>query len=62
MAAEEGFEPSHTESESAVLPLHHSATFILLFYQIAPRVSRAFILVIKHFFLIEDDKWHNIVF
>ena len=27
MAAEEGFEPSHTESESAVLPLHHSATF-----------------------------------
>ena len=28
MAAEEGFEPSHTESESAVLPLHHSATFI----------------------------------
>ncbi len=25
MAAEEGFEPSHTESESAVLPLHNSA-------------------------------------
>ncbi len=25
MAAEEGFEPSQTESESAVLPLHHSA-------------------------------------
>ncbi len=26
MAAEEGFEPSQTESESAVLPLHHSAS------------------------------------
>ena len=26
MAAEEGFEPSHTASESAVLPLHNSAT------------------------------------
>ena len=25
LAAEEGFEPSQTESESAVLPLHHSA-------------------------------------
>ena len=27
LAAEEGFEPSHTESESAVLPLHNSAIF-----------------------------------
>ena len=27
MAAEEGFEPSQTESESAVLPLHHSAVY-----------------------------------
>ncbi len=25
MAAEEGFEPSQTESESVVLPLHNSA-------------------------------------
>ena len=25
MAAGEGFEPSHTESESAVLPLHNPA-------------------------------------
>ena len=25
VAAEEGFEPSQTESESAVLPLHNSA-------------------------------------
>ncbi|GEM_PF-6450370 len=31
MAAEEGFEPSHTESESAVLPLHNSAKRIRLF-------------------------------
>lgn len=29
MAAGEGFEPSHTESESAVLPLHNTAIFIL---------------------------------
>ncbi len=27
LAAEEGFEPSQTESESAVLPLHNSAIF-----------------------------------
>ena len=27
MAAGEGFEPSHTESESAVLPLHNPAVF-----------------------------------
>ena len=28
LAAGEGFEPSHTESESAVLPLHNPAKFI----------------------------------
>ncbi len=28
MAAEEGFEPSQTESESVVLPLHNSASYI----------------------------------
>ena len=27
MAAELGFEPRHTESESAVLPLHNSAIY-----------------------------------
>ena len=27
LAAEEGFEPSQTESESVVLPLHNSAMF-----------------------------------
>ena len=30
LAAELGFEPRHTESESAVLPLHNSAIFTLL--------------------------------
>ena len=29
MVAEEGFEPSQTESESAVLPLHNSAILFL---------------------------------
>ena len=28
LAAGEGFEPSHTESESAVLPLHNPAMFL----------------------------------
>ena len=28
LAAGEGFEPSHTESESAVLPLHKPAIFV----------------------------------
>ncbi len=28
MAAELGFEPRHTESESAVLPLHNSAILL----------------------------------
>ena len=28
LAACEGFEPSHTESESAVLPLHKPAIFL----------------------------------
>ena len=29
MAAEEGFEPSQTESESVVLPLHNSAIWLV---------------------------------
>ena len=32
MAAELGFEPRHTESESAVLPLHNSAIFSLILF------------------------------
>ena len=30
LAAGEGFEPSHTESESAVLPLHKPAIFLFV--------------------------------
>ena len=32
MVAEEGFEPSQTESESVVLPLHNSAICFLLYF------------------------------
>ncbi len=35
LAAEIGFEPIRAESESAVLPLHNSASFCLLSYYIA---------------------------
>ncbi len=41
MAAEEGFEPSQTESESAVLPLHNSALRPQL-YHAAAVLSRTF--------------------
>ena len=54
MAAEEGFEPSHTESESAVLPLHHSAVFI--HYILADDIVYVNIFLIKNkiiFLLIE---------
>ena len=33
MAAELGFEPRHTESESAVLPLHNSASHFYYYNQ-----------------------------
>ena len=46
MAAEEGFEPSQTESESAVLPLHNSAISFLC----ACRTGRATIFIIAKFF------------
>ena len=44
MAAREGFEPSQTESESAVLPLHNSAIFILtiILYTIFPNCQDKF--------------------
>ena len=32
LAAELGFEPRHTESESVVLPLHNSAKYDIQFY------------------------------
>ncbi len=38
LAAGEGFEPSHTESESAVLPLHKPAIWILLVRSLATNV------------------------
>ena len=34
MAAELGFEPRHTESESAVLPLHNSARYMLAVWRL----------------------------
>ena len=46
MAAEEGFEPSQTESESAVLPLHNSAISFLC----ACQTGRATIFIIAKFF------------
>ena len=48
MAAEEGFEPSQTESESGVLPLHNSAkrkSYYTYFYAFVKRLfysSRSF--------------------
>ena len=41
MAAEEGFEPSQTESESAVLPLHNSAIYRRVFPTAGVIVSRS---------------------
>ena len=38
MVAEEGFEPSQTESESVVLPLHNSAMFFVLSFLANQRV------------------------
>ena len=46
MAAEEGFEPSQTESESAVLPLHNSAMSVSCF---APFLSDNDIYYSKNF-------------
>ena len=37
LAAELGFEPRHTESESAVLPLHNSAIALTLVYCITKK-------------------------
>ena len=38
MVAEEGFEPSQTESESVVLPLHNSAMFFVLSFLANQRI------------------------
>ena len=45
MAAGEGFEPSHTESESAVLPLHNPATAKAIIPDL-PKMSSAFFLIV----------------
>ena len=45
MAAEEGFEPSQTESESVVLPLHNSASFLAANHQ------TAIIIIANYFYL-----------
>ena len=46
LAAELGFEPRHTESESAVLPLHNSAILLMRFF-----VQRLTILAQKNWFV-----------
>ena len=52
MAAGEGFEPSHTESESAVLPLHNPAKRKSYYTQNREKV--------KSFFTFFRESWHII--
>lgn len=40
MVAEEGFEPSLTESESGVLPLHNSAKYNVYYIVFMVKVNR----------------------
>ena len=52
MAAGEGFEPSHTESESAVLPLHNPAMFLtnkIYYTRFTAFVNTFFVLLEKIF-------------
>ena len=48
MAAEEGFEPSQTESESVVLPLHNSAKYSIV--QLTKIIISKYRIKVKHFF------------
>ena len=48
VAAGEGFEPSHTESESAVLPLHNPAKGIDYYTQIQHNVKDYLPLSLPH--------------
>ncbi len=48
LAAGEGFEPSHTESESAVLPLHNPAKGIDYYTQIQHNVKDYLPLSLPH--------------
>ena len=50
MAAREGFEPSQTESESAVLPLHNLAKRIYYYTYSWGKVNRKMIFFLKKFF------------
>ena len=51
LAAGEGFEPSHTESESAVLPLHNPAMFLTnkIHYTRFPAFVNTFFRFLKKF-------------
>ena len=49
LAAGEGFEPSHTESESAVLPLHNPAKRIC-YYSLIFRFVKSFLSNFPKFF------------
>ena len=52
MAAGEGFEPSHTESESAVLPLHNPAMFLTnkIYYTRFPAFVNTFFALLEKIF------------
>ena len=60
LAAELGFEPRHTESESAVLPLHNSAIRFskrMILYHKLNDLSRCFLnFVFLPIFSFENDK------
>ena len=52
LAAGEGFEPSHTESESAVLPLHNPAMFLTnkIYYTRFPAFVNTFFALLEKIF------------
>ena len=54
MAAELGFEPRHTESESAVLPLHNSASHFYYYNQKIKYVKCILDIFISHLFFCAD--------
>jgi hypothetical protein len=57
MAAGEGFEPSHTESESAVLPLHKPAIALWNSYHYTKklRLVKTFSVFFQNFFFKEKS-------
>lgn len=52
MAAEIGFEPIQTESESAVLPLHNSASATIYIIYYTAKKSRLFLKNFKKYYFI----------